>query len=89
VKIWKYEFSGQAMTWNIPQDAHILCVQVQHGRPCLWAKVNPDAPPEPRLFQIYPTGMEMGSGDFMYIDTFQVDSAFGTFVGHVFEVLSA
>lgn len=76
--------------WRMPKGAEILCVQLQHGKPCIWVKVDSNAEIETRIFQIHPTGQEMGSGSFKYVGTYQVGEEIGSsFVWHVFEVLQA
>jgi len=90
MKIWKYQFDGATSMWRIPKGAEILCVQLQYGKPCIWAKVDPDAEPETRMFQIHPTGQDMGSGTFKYVGTYQIAGEFSEcYVWHVFEVLRA
>jgi hypothetical protein len=90
VKIWKYQFESPYAVWEMPKGAEILCVQLQYGKPCIWAKVDPDAEPVTRIFQIHPTGQDMGSTDFKYVGTYQVlDASEHSFVWHVFEVLRA
>jgi hypothetical protein len=81
--IWKYEIPvadefGVAMQ----QDAQILCVQVQHGHPCIWAIVDPEAPRVERRLAVRGTGHPLGDVG-LYIGTFQVHS--GSLVFHLFE----
>jgi hypothetical protein len=58
-KIYKYQ-----LEWNdrqellLPLDATILSVAIQNQVLCVWAIVDPDAEPEPRVFYIAGTGHE-------------------------------
>lgn len=93
--IWKYDLFGATLTPHtdhatmaMPVGAVILTVQVQHGRPVLWAIVDREAPFEARHFLIVGTGRNMPGWDerpFEYVGTFQMHD--GDFVGHVFELL--
>ena len=68
---------------EMPEGSEILCVQVQHGQPCVWAKVIPDAAKVKRLFAVYGTGhpMTVRSAD-QYVGTFQLQG--GALVFHVY-----
>jgi hypothetical protein len=61
----------------------ILCVQVQHGVPRIWARVSPDAPMQTRHFRVAGTGHNLGSNVGRYIGTVQLE--WGSLVLHVFE----
>jgi hypothetical protein len=67
----------------LPIDAQILTVQMQHGDPYIWAKVDPDAAKEMRNFRLYGTGHPMDQ-DGQYVGTFQAKD--GQLVFHLFEV---
>lgn len=83
--VYKYALAnGTAQTIEMPTGAHILCVQIQHGVVCLWALVNPNNEPEPRVIRIVGTGHEF-TGPVQYIGT--VQQVGGVFVWHVFEVI--
>lgn len=86
--IWKYEFEMAGwFSLSLPAGAHILSLQVQREKPCLWALVDTEKAPEKRWFLLVGTGHEIvkpGKGMyFLYIDTFQLGG--GGFVGHLFE----
>lgn len=66
----------------MPADAEILTVQLQNQEVVLWAKVNPSAVTERRLFIVQPTGIEFDDLGLKYIGTVQFAHGF---VGHVFE----
>ncbi|MBU0846654.1 hypothetical protein KKH23_05640 [Patescibacteria group bacterium] len=80
--IWKYTIPLEGrFSIGMPVDAEILCLQIQHGEPRIWALVDPDAEIEEREFVLYGTGHPIertGS----YVGTYQT----GSFVFHVFEV---
>lgn len=67
----------------MPEGAEILTVQVQHEAPCIWAKVNLNAPAETRLIEIFGTGHPMSETERRYIGSYQ--SRGGALVFHVFE----
>jgi hypothetical protein len=84
MRIYKYPITvTDEQTVQMPLDAKILTVQVQHGSPQLWAIVDEEQPNlEPRTIQVIGTGNPMPKvGE--YIATFQLMN--GGFVGHVFE----
>lgn len=84
--IWKYTFPpGYSAGIEMPAGAEILCVQVQHGVPVMWALVDPKAPRHLRRFEIVGTGWDtetIRATD--YVGTYQM--AGGDLVWHVFEV---
>ena len=69
----------------MPQGAEILTVQTQGQIPCLWALVDPEAPTELRIIELYGTGdpFHEGSKPRKYIGTCQIKG--GESVFHVFE----
>ena len=56
-KVYKFplEISDEQKV-SMPEDAKVLTVQVQKGKPCLWAECNPDGEPVLRTFLIRGTG---------------------------------
>lgn len=81
--IYKYELEVvDKQEIELPLDAEILNVQVQHGKPCLWAKVIPSLVPETRVIFMYGTGHPIYEPILKYISTFQI--ANGNLVFHVF-----
>ena len=90
MEIWKYQLTERTCVLRVPKNAKVLCVQLQHGMPCIWAQVDPDAEPETRMFQIHPTGQPMGDTINKYVGTYQLGEEVGlSYVWHVFEVLRA
>ena len=90
--IWKYDLlgathppHGDRAAISMPKGAVVLTVQVQNGRPVIWAIADPRAPQEPREFVIVGTGHEMPES-WRYVGTWQQPDSW--FVGHLFEVVS-
>lgn len=82
--IWKYPVSDRThFTLSLPQGAEILSVQIQHGKPQLWALVSPQLPTEDRRFCIVGTGWDFDADGLKFIGTFQQSG--GAFVLHLFE----
>jgi hypothetical protein len=84
--VWKFLIAmDDRVDIDMPLGARILCVQMQGDALCLWARVNPKAPPETRHFRIAGTGHPLGDGmeAASYIGTFQLHG--GALVFHVFE----
>lgn len=89
--IYKYVINGEpgeAFRVPMPGNAELLDVQMQHGRPVLWALVDTDQPVgEGCRFVVYGTGAPVNPAlSLKYVGTFQVNE--GIFVWHLFEVLS-
>ncbi len=81
--IWKYELKTiDEQTIDMPFDAKALCVDVQYGKPCMWAMVNPSRPKVARRVWIRGTGHDFEEPVGTYIGSFQLLD--GRFVGHVF-----
>jgi hypothetical protein len=82
--IWKYPLAMRDdVTIVMPRAAQVLAVDVQFGRPQLWALVDPDGEPETRHFAVVGTGNPCGLSSTDYIGSVQLDG--GAFVFHVFE----
>lgn len=87
-RVWKYpiERLTDEFTLRLPEGARILTVQMQYGRPCLWAQVDSTAPLTTRTFRIVGTGHPVPDGCLLhYLGTFQMDG--GTLVFHLYESL--
>ena len=83
--IWKFPIETQGeQIINVPVGAEFLSVQVQHGKPCIWAKVNQQENVTVRAkVSIVGTGHPASRTDgMMFLGTYQLDG--GDFVGHVF-----
>lgn len=85
--IWKYPIEARdEEAVSMAKGARILTVQVQAGKPCLWAMVNPNAPMlEERKIYTYGTGhpIDKDPETLEYIGTYQL-----TGLGLVFHVFA-
>lgn len=81
--IWKFDVPvDDRVSVLMPQSAEILCVQMQLGKPCIWARVDPEAPEELRRFAWRGPGHD-ADGLGKYLGTVQTHS--GRLVFHLFE----
>jgi len=81
--IWKFPLQvTDKQQVEMPQGAEILCVQVQHGTPCLWALVDAEQGPVKRVIYVYGTGHPF-TNQGTYVGTFQVHG--GALIFHVFD----
>ncbi len=84
VKVYKYPLEvADTVDLTMPAGADVLCVQMQDGRPYLWAKVDVEASKSLRRFYVVGTGHPMPVDAKRYVGTFQMAS--GKLVFHVFE----
>lgn len=85
--IYKYELSvTDRQILMLPVRAEVLTVQMQRGKPCLWARVNPEHRQKETRIHIFGTGHEMPADiELEYISTFQMHD--GDLVFHVFKEL--
>lgn len=84
-KVYKFplEISDEQKV-SMPEGAKVLTVQVQKGKPCLWAECNTDEEPVLRTFLIRGTGHPIDDEiEKEYIGTIQMCE--GSIVFHVFE----
>lgn len=81
--VWKFGLGHLKETIRMPSGASVLHVHDQGGIPHLWAKGDPDAELESRVFMCIGTGQEFPA-DAAYLGSAHCDG----FVWHVFEVLS-
>ena len=80
--IYKY-LLGPKSVLLLPQEAQPLTVQLQHGEPMLWVKLDPQAPTIARHFVSFATGQALETGGRLtYLATFQLDNGL---VFHAFE----
>lgn len=87
-KVYKYPLViANSQTVKLPLDAEILSVQAQGDMVCLWAMVDPAAPPVARYIAIHGTGHECYEGNLTHISTFQMHG--GALVFHAFEYTPA
>lgn len=82
-RVYKYQLPmGDWAVLHMPEGAEPLCVQVQHGVPCLWARVTDGAPTTERQFRIAGTGHYLSGRVGKHIGSFQMEG--GALVFHVF-----
>lgn len=84
ITIHKYQFDiSDKVTIEMTQGANVLSVQVQDGRPTMWAMVETNYSLEKKSFRIYGTGHELDlfATEGRYIGTIQHNG----FVWHIFE----
>lgn len=84
-QVWKFVLGPAETKIEMPKDAEILTVATQGNmclNVCLWAKVNPDAEKEERVFMTYGTGHNIPDDiNLDYVGTVQ----FSNLVFHIFE----
>ncbi len=83
--IYKYPVIIGNFELDLPKDAEVLTIQVQHGEPVMWVLQNTYKSMLTRRFTVCGTGheVELLPPSFKYIGTFQLKD--GYFVGHLFE----
>lgn len=82
--IWKFELETEdEQTLSVPFDAKTLDVQVQKGKPCLWARVRSDLPKRDVTILTRGTGHPMTGDEGDYLGTYQLDDR--ALVFHVFK----
>lgn len=82
-KIFKYFLQAKAVQMvEMPKGAVVLTAQAQRETICVWARVDPDAPPIKRCFIVYGTGERADDIAEEYVGTAQLQN--GDFVFHVF-----
>lgn len=85
--IWKYELETiDYQEVEIPFEAKILTVQVQHGKPCIWCLCDPNNLKQLRGITTIGTGHEKDDIEGTYIGTYQLYD--GGIVFHVFVEIS-
>jgi len=86
ISIWKFALQTiDKQEIKMPVGAEILTVDIQNGKPCLWARVDTEELIETRQIAIHGTGHELPGSTRKYIGTYQL--AGGTLIFHVFESL--
>lgn len=83
--IYKYKIDDRVKHFEMPDDAIILCVQIQHDYPCIWALIDPSKPMVQRTFTTVGTGWTIDDDQLHYIGTYLTEG--NVFVWHVFEIL--
>lgn len=85
--IYKYKIeTTDSQTISMPKASQVLTVQVQHGKPHIWAYIdNTDNSEEPRTIEVFGTGNPIPEGARRYIGSYQLFG--GDLIFHVFEKL--
>ena len=85
VTIYKYPIeTTDRQLIKMPSLSEILCVQLQNGEPCIWARVDISTPMIEKTISVYGTGNPIESGFIgCYIGTYQLHG--GALVFHVFD----
>lgn len=86
--IYKYTLEVEDIqVLEIPHGAQFLSVQVQHGKPCMWVRLNPKAQEVRVKVCTVGTGHPAERVEGMqFVGTYQLDG--GQFVGHVFVMVA-
>jgi hypothetical protein len=85
MKIYKFEVPiYDDAVIMMPKGARILSVQVQHGKPVLWALVDHNAPEVKRRFAVRGTGHDIDGLVGEFVGTFQLRD--GRLVFHLFDL---
>lgn len=72
LRIFKYPIQTiDSFTIEMPEGAQFLTVQMQDGRPYLWATVNIGLPATPHVFHVVGTGIPMPTVPVLYVGTWQ------------------
>jgi hypothetical protein len=84
--IWKFELPMTDIARvEMPWSAEPLTVQMQNGKPYIWALVYPEEQKSVRRFRVVGTGWKIGEEEDLgvYLGTVQTDAGF---VWHVFQL---
>lgn len=84
ITIHKYQFEiANRVEIEMPAGANVLSIQLQDGKPTVWAMVETTYSSEKRVFRIYGTGhkLDMFATEGRYLSTIQHNG----FVWHIFE----
>lgn len=89
-QIWKFELqlvTGEIQSIAMPGGAIPLTVQMQNGKPVLWATVETESPPAEQKFYLAWTGKPLIPQPLYdaYIGTFQTND--GMLVWHLFQIV--
>lgn len=84
--VWKYELPiGDDIWVQMPIGAQPISLMMQREQLCLWARVDPSASVERRLFKLRGTGHQVGRDCGKHIGSVQM--ADGDLVFHLFEAV--
>lgn len=74
--IWKYPVLSPNGIVEMPAGAKVIHVHEQHGNPCLWAEVDPDADIVDRVVEVVPTN-GTPDGENEYVGTVHLKDLYG------------
>jgi hypothetical protein len=81
--VWKFDLETvDEQTISVPKGAQFLSLQMQHGKPRIWALVDPNAREYPVDIRIAGTGHELPDSPGNFLGTFQLHD--GGLVFHAF-----
>jgi hypothetical protein len=84
ITVYKYQFEfAEEITIELPASSYILSIQMQDGKPSLWARVDTDNEVVPYKFECYWTGQAIVDVEKLgFIATVQANEGL---VWHVFQ----
>ena len=83
--VYKFPFDlDDIVVLKMPTGSEVLHVEVQHGVPCLWARVDPKAALEVRRFRVAGTGHPLKEDVGEHLGSLLMRG--GSLVFHVFEL---
>ena len=77
--IWKFTLEiTDKQVIMLPEQSKIICVQVQQGKPCIWAEVDLSKTDTADQYDIYTygTGHEVENIEGQYIGTYQLHDGY-------------
>lgn len=82
--IYKYDLdTTDIQTVNLPTTHEILCIQTQHGKPTLWAKVDTNCSSTVNVnIYTFGTGHNIPDIELFYLGTYQLNN--GSLIFHIF-----
>jgi hypothetical protein len=82
--VWRYSLpKGDVVSVGMPVDAEVLSVHARHGKLCVWALVDPHAPPVARSFRRVSTSRNIDGGVGRFLGTVLMEN--DTIEWHVWE----
>ena len=83
--IWKFTFkTSDSFTIDMPEESKIIHIEIQYGKPTLWAVVNTESPIKTKKFKLIGTGHPIELNNKLnYLKTFSES----IFIWHLFEDL--
>lgn len=83
--VWKFPVKiGHTFVLDLPARSVVLHVATQHDRPCLWVRLDPEAPTQTQRYIVVPTGGDVDPA-WVFVSTFFTLG--GVFVWHLFRIV--